>query len=116
VNLRSIPGAMFGFIAGLPLAFFLVFAGVFSDVFSLADRLVSLALTGGGYAAAGAIAGYMSRRLNLALWLAMPAVIILVWYTTREPQAFVLHLLYGVVAVSASLAGSTLGSRTTAGK
>jgi len=107
---RNVSGAVLAFVLGLPLAFFLVFTGVFTDVSSLADRLLSLSLTGVAYAAAGAVAGYCGRRPSLALWLAAPAVIILVWYTTHEPQGIVLHMLYGVIPVLMSVAGRGLGA------
>jgi len=114
MDIRGILGPVLAFAVGSPLAFFLVFAGVFTDVSSLGDRLLSLALTAGVYAVAGGVMGYLRYHRSLALWLVAPAVFILVWYTTHEPQALLLHTLYGVLAVSATLAGRKLGAATKA--
>lgn len=100
---------------GILAAFYVVFAGVFSDgPASLwhPERLASYALTLGIYGLAAAA----GARLGGVWWhgwtaLMGPAAVLLVGYWTREPGTVTLGIAYLIVIAVAVYAGLELGER-----
>ena len=99
-------------LAGLPPAFFFVFAGVFSDPSGLDERLVSLGLVVFAYATLGFLfARFLPGGWGAGLWVSSAAVAIVVLYTLQERHDLGLHLLYLVSAVAPAVAGAWSGAR-----
>lgn len=109
-------------LVGLPVllgavlaAFFLSFAGVFTDAPRGVgpERLLSLALV----AAAHLLLGFLGKRLAPGRWVgwgllvAAPSLLVLGWYAGRESSSAGLCVLYGLVALGAALGGAWAGSR-----
>ncbi len=97
--------------AGLLPSFFVVFNAIFSDVFSVSERLFTFVLTLIVYGILGAVFGYVSPRnyWGWAFWLTLPAAAIVIWYSLDEGR-WLLHLSYVVVAFASAAAGAAAGS------
>jgi hypothetical protein len=92
---------------GCVAAVFVVFNSIFSDVSSLEDRVATLILTIVVYAVLGASFGAFLRvpGWRWGVWISLPAVVLITWYSTHEPERLLLHLAYLAFAVGpASLA------------
>lgn len=96
-------------LVGTGLAFFFVFAPLFTDgPSSLADpeRLASLALTLGVYLACGILLGFLDPGdLVLASMLAGPGLVLAAFYATSEPGVLGLAALYVILAFAGALGG-----------
>ncbi len=68
-SVRAIGIAVLLFIAGLPLAFFSVFAIVFSDKHSQSDSIIGLAFDFAEFAVVAGIAGLLLRSWLMPFWL-----------------------------------------------
>jgi hypothetical protein len=99
--------------AGAPPAFFLVFAGVFTDAGPPGERVLSLILVTIAYAVLGGLFAYVWPRGGgkWAYALTAPAVAVLVWYTTREAGQAGLHLAYLITAGLAAWLGAEAVAR-----
>lgn len=98
-------------------AFFGVFNALFSDIFSIRDRLETFAYIGAGYLFFGFAAGFLGpsavkRRVAI---LAAPALAILLLFTLLGPRSIFLHAGYAAVVFFAASAGVRLGSRARSG-
>lgn len=104
------PGAM---LAGAPPAFFLVFAGVFTDAGSVWERALSLALVAVAYGLLGLVFASFEPDGGAywGIWIASPAVALLVTYAVREPSTLVLDATYLAVALGAAMGAATAMSR-----
>lgn len=109
--LAGIPVLLGAFLA----AFFLSFAGVFTDAAPglTGERLLSLGLSLAGHL----ILGLLGVRLVPGSWVgwgfavAAPSLLLLAWYAIREPSATILCAVYTLVAVVGGLGGARLGAR-----
>jgi len=104
---------------GVLPGFFFVFAGAFTDApagFAHPERLLSYVLVVASYAALGAVFAWLGpgEGWRWGVWGGLAAVLMLAWYTTREPQAWGLHLFYGLLAVGAAAAAGHVVSRAKA--
>ncbi|MEA3143931.1 MAG: hypothetical protein QOG31_1255 [Thermoplasmata archaeon] len=96
-------------------AFFLSFAGVFTDgPRGLAlERLLSLGLA----AAAHLLLGYLGTRFASGRWwawgllVAAPSLLVLAGYASREPASLGLCAAYAAMALGGGLGGAWDGSR-----
>jgi len=94
-------------------AFFLVFKGIFSDVFSIYEHLLNFLLvfiTYGGLALLISLV-WPGRVLRWTICLSLFAIIFVVWYSTYEAWQIPLHIIYMVLTVSSAYAGAALGAR-----
>jgi len=105
--------AVVAVLAGILPAFFLVFNSVFTDSGGPGERAFAFLLVGIGYGILGLVFGWLEphERWRWGLWWAAAAVVILVWYTTREPQLVVLNFIVGLIALLAGMGGGEFGSR-----
>ena len=95
-------------------AFFIVFNTLFSDIFTLRDRLIGYAMVSVAYAILGF--GFAFARFNSWRWWAVffsaPAVLMAALYTISEPQQFFVHAMTILLVVIATHGGAYLsGSR-----
>jgi len=97
-------------IAGVLAGFFIVFNSVFSDVGSAGERIFSFVLVVIVYAVLGLIFGYLAGSWNVSLPLAIPAVLLVLWYTFREPGTLLLDFAYIVVTLATACLGSYGGA------
>ena len=106
---RRIAGRAAAVLVGTGLAFFFVFAPLFTDgPSSVADpeRLASLALTAGVYLACGILLGFLDPGdLLLASLLAAPGLALAAFYATSEPGVLGLAALYVALAFASALGG-----------
>lgn len=98
-------------IAGIVAGFFIVFNSIFSDVSDSGERVFSFALVIGVYGILGLLFGFLARSWKAGLALAAPAVLLVVWYSSREPENFPLHVAYIVVTVGTAWVGAYWGAR-----
>jgi lipoprotein signal peptidase len=93
-------------------AFFVVFNAIFSDGSSTAERIVTFILTIFFYGILGMAFGFCSSAAwwKLGLWISLPAIVIVTWYSTRETGRLLLHVSYPVLAVGAASLGAGAGS------
>lgn len=96
-------------------AFFLTFAGVFTDAapgFTF-ERAISLGLVAAGHL----LLGFLGTRFAPGRWtawglfVAAPSLIVMALYPIRETNALALCALYGIVALLAALGGAWDGAR-----
>jgi hypothetical protein len=101
------------FLVGILPAFFIVFNAIFSDVFSTADRVMTFLLVAVAYTALGALFGFFAPMAawQVGLWLSLPAILIVAWYSTREPGQWLLHLTYLILTLAFASLGAYVGSR-----
>jgi hypothetical protein len=97
-------------VAGVLAGFFIVFNSVFSDVTSAGERIFSFVLVVIVYAVLGLIFGYLAGSWAVSLPLAIPAVLLVLWYTFREPGTLLLNFVYIVVTLAAACLGSYGGA------
>src|SRR5438132_1123726 len=96
-------------------AFFLTFAGVFTDASPglTFERAFSLGLVAGAHL----LLAFLGTRFAPGRWTAWgllaasPSLLVLAWYAMREPQTLALCATYGLVALIAALGGAWDGSR-----
>lgn len=94
----------FAFLIGLIPGFFVVFNSIFSDVTSLSQRILTIATVTAVYATLGFFFGYIGpgTRWAWGIPLSLPAIMILLLYTFSEPENWLLHLFFAVLAAAAS--------------
>ncbi len=95
-------------ILGILPGYFVVFNSVFTDPGgSVSERLLTFLLTAVTYGIPGAILGYIGPATSWrwGIWLTIPALIIVLLYSFREPGLFLLNFAYILLAF-ASAAGS----------
>jgi MFS family permease len=100
---------------GSVVAFFVVFNSIFSDVSSLGDRVATLILTAAVYSVLGAGFGafFQASGWKWGVWISLPALVLVGWYSTHEPDRTLLHLAYlALVAGSASFAAHITAKKT----
>jgi hypothetical protein len=98
---------------GLLAGFFVVFNAVFTDGGALGERLMTYGIVIVVYGLLGflfSLASPAEARLWTAL-LSAPAVLILILYTFKEHQAWLLHLSYFVLAPIVTHVAASLGAR-----
>jgi hypothetical protein len=95
-------------VVGLVPAFFLVLVTLFSDNGGVGDLAIAYGLTFLAYSLLALVVGLLwpQERLSSAVWLLLPAVIIALWYVTREPQS----MPVGIEVLAAALVGTLLGA------
>lgn len=113
--LRVLHAVLVG-VGALLAAFFLVFAGVFTDgPRSLADpeRIVSLALVLAAYVILGVVAVRWSAQhwWRWALSISGPAALILLLYSIGEYSGLGLHLIYLTCVLAGAFVGAWLGDK-----
>src|SRR5438552_13746548 len=108
---RLLGGVIAVIVAVFP-AFFCVFNAVFSDVSSQGERLLTFALVFAAYAVLGLIFGYVWPGVSYwwGLWLGIPALLILIWYSTHEPGQILLHIAYIAVTIASGCLGGYAGA------
>src|SRR5262245_26847509 len=81
-------------------AVFCVFQPLFTDTTTLGEHALSLGLAAVAYLALGALLGYgwPAGGVRWGLLISVPALLLVAWYTLREPGHLGLHLAYAVVA------------------
>jgi len=101
------------FIVGILPGFFLVFNFIFSDVISLYERVFSLLVVAAAYLTLGAAFGLAGRDsgYGTGLWLSLPALILSLIYSIKEPTALPINLLYSLTALGSSVISSHLGAK-----
>lgn len=111
---RILASRLCAVLVGCGLAFFFVFAPLFTDgPRSLLDgeRLASLALLVGVYLACAVILGFLDPGDGaLALVLAAPGVLIAAWYGLRETGTLGLAALEAALCLAASYGGVRLAA------
>jgi hypothetical protein len=98
---------------GLLAGFFVVFNSVFSDGGALGERLMTYGIVIVVYGLLGFLFSLASPA-KAGLWTALlsaPAVLILILYTLKEHQAWLLHLSYFLLAPSVTHVAASLGAR-----
>ncbi|MFL5735358.1 MAG: hypothetical protein ACJ78Q_19540 [Chloroflexia bacterium] len=106
-----------GLAAGVLPGFFLVFNAVFSDSGTISEHFVVLVVVFLVYAVLGAVLGAIWPQLPywLALALAAPAVVLVVWYTVNDSGfgagRLLLHAIYLLVTIGGSYLGWYAGAR-----
>ncbi|MDW7649909.1 MAG: hypothetical protein SCK29_08760 [Bacillota bacterium] len=98
---------------GLFFGFFLVLNAIFSDIFSLGERLLTFALVLIIYSLAGFIWGYFypGKSWRWSYWLAGPAVLFVLVFSLSEYERLLLHLFYLILTVGSAGGGAYFGSR-----
>ncbi|HET7480694.1 MAG TPA: hypothetical protein VFJ72_14405 [Rubrobacteraceae bacterium] len=99
---------------GVVPAFFLVFVTLFGDSSGLGDYALAYGMTFFAYLLVAFVAGFVwdEGRPVYVLWLVAPAVIVIVWYVTQEPQVTVLGIGSLAIALVGTLLGVFVGTRT----
>ena len=113
MKLTSLIGSILALGVGFLAAFFIIFNALFADIFSPVDRLITLLIVVVVYGIIGGAFGFSApgSAWKWALWIDLPAIVIVAWYTTREPQRWLLHLAYLVVSIGAAALGAYAGSQ-----
>ena len=113
LKLTSLFGYILALVAGCLAAFFVLFNVLFSDIISPIDRLTTLLLVAVVYGIVGGVFGFGSPGMvwKWALWVDLPAIIIVAWYTTHEPQRWLLHLAYLALSIAATAVGAYAASQ-----
>lgn len=113
--IRKVPvkvGYILAVLAGAPPAFFLVFNAVFADGGSILERLLSFGLVVAAYGILGLVFGFVWPRASWrwGIWISIPALIILGWYSSRETERLLLHFLYLVATVAPACLAAFAGT------
>jgi hypothetical protein len=113
MKLSNLIGYILALAVGCLAAFFILFNVVFTDVFSLVDRLSTFLLVVVVYGIIGGAFGFGSlvNAWKWALWINLPAIVIIAWYTTHEPQRWLLHLAYLALSITATAIGTYAASQ-----
>jgi hypothetical protein len=97
---------------GMLAGFFVVFNAVFTDGGALGERLMTYGIVIVVYGLLGFFFS-LASPVRMKLWIGLlsgPAILILILYTLKEHQAFLLHLSYFLLAPAMTWAGAMLGS------
>ena len=117
--MKSLITSLIGFIIGIIPGFFIVFNSVFSDSSgSILERLVTFLLVIISYAILGLAFGFMGREKPW-VWstsISLPAIVILVLYSFKEPHLIGLNLFYLCLTFASVWFGSYIGLRLRARK
>ncbi len=111
MNMMRLLGYGGALLVGALAGFFLVFNILFTDVSSTNERLYSFGLIIVVYLVLGLIFGYLTATWNVGLVLSLPAVILALLYSVREPGNLLLHLAYILATLSAACIGAYGGAR-----
>jgi hypothetical protein len=113
-TLRRVAWRVAAAVVGVALAFFFVFAPLFTDgpkSFVAGERLLSYGLSFAVYTVAAVLLGLASPRDPLrAAFLAAPGLVIAALYALREPGIAVLAVVYVVLALAGSFLGAHLAT------
>jgi hypothetical protein len=93
-------------------AFFCVFNAVFSDIFTVGERVLTFVLVSAAYVMLGALFGFAWPELSYrwGIWLSIPAIAILIWYSFGEPGNILLHVAFMLLTLVSAGVGGYLGS------
>ena len=93
---KFLTGRMAALAAGFVVGFFIVLNSLFSDVFTWQERLYSFVLVILAYGLLGLIFGMISPSLSWkwGLWLAAPAVLLVISYSYRRVSPFFVYFLH----------------------
>lgn len=107
-------GYVIAFAVGILPAFFIVFNAVFTDESGiLFERMVTFIITILAYGLLGAIFGLIAAAPSWkwGIALSLPAALLIILYTIREPGNAGLHFLYLVIAAGSACMGAYLAAR-----
>lgn len=94
------------FIVGLVLGVFGTFLVVFSDKHSQSDYVLGVLMVGAEFLVVAGIAALVLRSWRYPFVLAIPSLLILWWYSTRETDKIQFHM----VVLAALMIGTVLGA------
>jgi hypothetical protein len=94
-------------------AFFVIFNAIFTDVGSAGERLITFLLVVVVYGTLGGTFGAAApgSAWKWAIWINLPAIVLVAWYSAREPQQIPLHLAYLALSLGAAWLGAYAGAQ-----
>jgi MFS family permease len=109
---KFLTGRMAALAAGFVVGFFIVLNSLFSDVFTWQERLYSFVLVILAYGLLGLIFGMISPSLSWkwGLWLAAPAVLLVIFYALTDGFRPFLYTFYILLTLICACGGAFLGT------
>ncbi|MCX7749442.1 MAG: hypothetical protein N2645_21500 [Clostridia bacterium] len=112
--MKKFLGHVLAFLLGILPAFFIVFNSIFSDSSgSVLERLFTFGLVILVYGILGFIFGFISsaETWKWGISLSLPAVFIVLLYSSKELQNLLFNIFYGVLCIGGGCLFSGLGAR-----
>lgn len=110
--MKRLAGYLVAFVTGILPGFFIVFNAVFTDSSGrLIERLITFLLVILSYIVIGAGFGYYGFSIfwKLGIALALPAILILAFYSTLEVKLIPMNILYIFLTLISSFFGTWAG-------
>lgn len=112
VNIKYFFGVILAILIGTLPAFFVVFVSIFSDGGGIGERIFTFFYDAVVYGVLGFVFGVIGPRFSWkwGIWLSLTAFILVIWYTFRESERAVLHMVYLAITLVAASLGGYLGA------
>ena len=108
---NSLKGRVAALVVGFVVGFFIVLNSIFSDVFTFKERLYSFLLVILFYGVIGLVFSLVSPSWKWGLWLAAPAVLLVIFYSISDGFRPLLYISYIVLTIVCACGGAYLGAK-----